>query len=98
MAHVWQGVINEYKDRLPVTETTEVITMGEGGTPLIRARALSELTDASAAPPLLRERAERGDLGAKSGRGFAEHDAEAPARFARRLAALLAARDGLPGA
>ncbi|WP_298583563.1 threonine synthase [uncultured Kocuria sp.] len=44
MAHVWQGVINEYRDRLPVSESTEVITMGEGGTPLIRARALSELT------------------------------------------------------
>ncbi|WP_312917777.1 threonine synthase [Kocuria sp.] len=44
MAHVWQGVINEYKDRLPVTKQTEVITMGEGGTPLIQARALSELT------------------------------------------------------
>lgn len=53
------------------------------------------LDDASAAPPLLRERAERGDLGAKSGRGFAEHDADAPARFARRLAALLAARERL---
>ena len=47
MAHVWQGVINEYKDRLPVTKQTEVITMGEGGTPLIQARALSELTCAS---------------------------------------------------
>ncbi|MFC3482189.1 threonine synthase [Kocuria carniphila] len=47
MAHVWQGVINEYKDRLPVTEATEVITMGEGGTPLIQARALSELTGSS---------------------------------------------------
>ncbi|MHC5558137.1 threonine synthase [Kocuria sp. U4B] len=44
MAHVWQGVINEYRDRLPVSASTEVITMGEGGTPLIRARALSELT------------------------------------------------------
>ncbi len=44
MAHVWQGVINEYRDRLPVTESTDVVTMGEGGTPLIRARALSELT------------------------------------------------------
>ncbi|MEX5235382.1 threonine synthase [Kocuria arenosa] len=44
MAHVWQGVINEYRDRLPVSGSTKVITMGEGGTPLIRARALSELT------------------------------------------------------
>lgn len=28
MAHVWRGVINEYRDRLPVTEQTEVVTMG----------------------------------------------------------------------
>ena len=47
MAHVWQGVINEYRDRLPVTAATEVITMGEGGTPLVRARALSQLTGSS---------------------------------------------------
>ncbi|KAA9395643.1 threonine synthase [Kocuria coralli] len=44
MAHLWQGVINEYRDRLPVTSSTPVVTMGEGGTPLIRAHALSELT------------------------------------------------------
>ncbi|ROZ63022.1 threonine synthase [Kocuria soli] len=44
MAHLWQGVINEYRDRLPVTDSTPVVTMGEGGTPLIQARALSELT------------------------------------------------------
>lgn len=44
MAHQWQGVINEYRDRLPVTDSTPVVSMGEGGTPLIRARALSELT------------------------------------------------------
>ncbi|MBJ2122004.1 threonine synthase [Arthrobacter sp. MSA 4-2] len=44
MAHQWRGVIREYADRLPVTESTEVVTLGEGGTPLVRARALSELT------------------------------------------------------
>ncbi|MCC3280891.1 MULTISPECIES: threonine synthase [Arthrobacter] len=44
MAHQWRGVIREYADRLPVTENTEVITLGEGGTPLVRAKALSELT------------------------------------------------------
>ena len=44
MAHQWRGVIREYAERLPVTESTEVITLGEGGTPLVRAKALSELT------------------------------------------------------
>ncbi|WP_129359908.1 threonine synthase [Rothia uropygioeca] len=44
MAHVWRGVINEYRDRLPVTDKTEVVTLGEGGTPLIRAPKLSEHT------------------------------------------------------
>lgn len=58
-------------------------------------RVLPTLGDASAAPDMLRERLERGDLGAKTGRGFAERDAEAAARFGARLRALLAARDGL---
>ncbi len=44
MAHQWRGVVREYAARLPVTETTRVITLGEGGTPLVRAQALSALT------------------------------------------------------
>ncbi len=44
MAHVWRGVIREYFDRLPVTESTRIITLGEGGTPLIEAPKLSEHT------------------------------------------------------
>ena len=44
MAHQWRGVIREYADRLPVTDSTEIITLGEGGTPLVKAKALSELT------------------------------------------------------
>lgn len=51
------------------------------------------LGDASAAPQMLRERAERGDLGAKTGEGFLPRSADAPAEFAARLAALLEARD-----
>ncbi|MDQ8702104.1 threonine synthase [Streptomyces sp. LHD-70] len=43
-AHQWRGIIEEYRDRLPVTETTPVVTLGEGGTPLVRAEVLSELT------------------------------------------------------
>jgi threonine synthase len=41
MAHLWRGVIEEYRDRLPVTDTTPVITLGEGGTPLVRSGWLS---------------------------------------------------------
>ena len=38
MAHQWRGVLREYADRLDVTDATPIITLGEGGTPLI-ARA-----------------------------------------------------------
>jgi threonine synthase len=41
VAGVWRGVIEEYRDRLPVTESTPVITLGEGGTPLVRSEPLS---------------------------------------------------------
>jgi threonine synthase len=44
MAHVWRGLIEEYRDRLPVTETTPVITLREGGTPLVHAERISERT------------------------------------------------------
>ena len=44
MAHTWRGVIAEYADRLPVGPATPVISLGEGGTPLVRAGHLSELT------------------------------------------------------
>jgi threonine synthase len=44
MAHQWRGVIEEYRDRLPVDGSTPVVTLREGGTPLVRARRLSELT------------------------------------------------------
>ncbi|KIC58405.1 threonine synthase [Microbacterium hominis] len=47
MAHVWQGVLREYADRLGVTETSTVVTLGEGGTPLIPAAALSQQTGAN---------------------------------------------------
>lgn len=46
MAHVWQGVLREYADRLGVTETSTVVTLGEGGTPLIPAASLSAMTGA----------------------------------------------------
>jgi threonine synthase len=42
MAHVWRGLIEEYRDRLPVTSATPVVTLREGGTPLVYACTLSE--------------------------------------------------------
>jgi threonine synthase len=44
MAHQWGGVIEEYRDRLPVSADTPVVTLGEGGTPLVAAQWLSEQT------------------------------------------------------
>ena len=44
MAHVWQGVMNEYRDRLPFGDEVKPVTLGEGGTPLIHAPALSVQT------------------------------------------------------
>jgi threonine synthase len=36
------GIIERYRDRLPVTEATPIITLGEGSTPLIPAPRISE--------------------------------------------------------
>jgi threonine synthase len=40
----WRGVIEEYRDRLPLALDTPVVTLLEGGTPLVPAAHLSELT------------------------------------------------------
>jgi threonine synthase len=40
----WRGLIEEYRDRLPVTDTTPVVTLLEGATPLVQAEHLSALT------------------------------------------------------
>ena len=40
--HLWRGIITEYRDRLPVSNTTPVVTLCEGGTPLIHSQRLSE--------------------------------------------------------
>ena len=47
MAHLWRGVIREYADRLPMLEGAPVVTLQEGGTPLIPCEGLSELTGAN---------------------------------------------------
>ena len=46
-ARQWRGVIEEYRAWLPVDPSTPVVTLGEGGTPLVESGWLSELTGAS---------------------------------------------------
>ena len=46
MAHLWRGVIHEYRERLPSLDGAPIVTLGEGGTPLIRAAHLSALVGA----------------------------------------------------
>ena len=41
---MWRGLINEFRDRLPVTDATPVVTLHEGGTPLLPAPTLSSRT------------------------------------------------------
>jgi threonine synthase len=41
---VWRGLIEAYRDRLPVTGATPVITLFEGNTPLLPAPELSQRT------------------------------------------------------
>ena len=43
-SHTWRGVIEEYRDRLPVAAATPVVTLREGGTPLVPAPVISGLT------------------------------------------------------
>jgi threonine synthase len=43
-ATTWPGVIDAYRERLPVTDVTPNVTLFEGGTPLVPARELSERT------------------------------------------------------
>ncbi len=46
LASAWPGLIEAYRERLPVTPRTPVITLYEGGTPLVPAPRLSALVDA----------------------------------------------------
>jgi threonine synthase len=39
----WRGVIEEYREYLPVTDETPVITFHEGNTPLLYAKVISEM-------------------------------------------------------
>ncbi len=42
----WRGLIEEYRERLPVTAATPVVSLQEGATPLVYACCLSELVGA----------------------------------------------------
>src|SRR6266545_5133995 len=44
MAHQWRGVIEEYREYLPVSDATPIVTLREGGTPLVRSEPLSHAT------------------------------------------------------
>ncbi len=44
LAGRWPGVIEAYRDRMPVEPDWTVVTLGEGGTPLLPAPQLSERT------------------------------------------------------
>lgn len=39
---MWKGIIHRYKAYLPITESTPIITLNEGNTPLIEAKNLSQ--------------------------------------------------------
>lgn len=41
-AHLWRGLLHEYGDRMPISDTTPIVTLREGGTPLILSEVLSE--------------------------------------------------------
>ena len=46
MARQWQGVLREYAEYLDISDATPIVTLGEGGTPLIPAPALERRTGA----------------------------------------------------
>jgi threonine synthase len=43
MIKLWKGLIETYREYLPVNESTPVITLNEGNTPLIRAKGLEKI-------------------------------------------------------
>ncbi|HDZ77360.1 MAG TPA: threonine synthase [Candidatus Omnitrophica bacterium] len=44
---MWKGVIEKYREYLPVTKKTPVITISEGNTPLVYSQSLSDITGCS---------------------------------------------------
>ncbi len=46
MAQLWRGIIREYMDRLPLQDGDPIVSLGEGGTPLVHSPTLSTRTGA----------------------------------------------------
>lgn len=46
MAHLWRGLIAEYAEWLPIDEGDPVVTLNEGGTPLVAAPSIAARTGA----------------------------------------------------
>jgi threonine synthase len=44
MSRQWRGVIEEFREWLPVDDRADIVTLREGGTPLVESRWLSDLT------------------------------------------------------
>ncbi len=44
----YNGLINRYREYLPVSDTTEIVTLNEGNTPLIKADNLAKKSDLTA--------------------------------------------------
>ncbi len=42
MAHQWGGVVREYLEYMPFDEADRIVTLGEGGTPLVYAESISK--------------------------------------------------------
>ena len=42
---IYTGLIEHYRDRLPVSESTQIISLGEGNTPLIKLHNIPSLLD-----------------------------------------------------
>ena len=43
LGHRYTGLIEKYRDRLPVSDDTRIISLGEGNTPLIRLSNIPKL-------------------------------------------------------
>jgi len=41
MAHQWRGLVEEYREWLPLDSAARIVTLGEGGTPLVSSEWLS---------------------------------------------------------
>jgi threonine synthase len=41
----WRGILEEYRDRMPISADTKIVTLIEGNTPLVPAAELSKRTD-----------------------------------------------------